>query len=224
MSKSEDFEVALLNGYQRAGQEVGYWGARFLQSIRRKGGVATAKKLLAKPGKTSTGFQALLDAGRLDLAVESVVLRPKFRSLFSSHELAEASRRLDVYSDLPRNRRSVPPDSNFPDELPGGRNYREGAVHKVLTNRYERDQQARRVCLAKHGLTCCVCDFDFEKRYGILGIGFIHVHHKKPLATLRGDYTLDPVRDLCPVCPNCHAMLHAQDPPLSISELKGFLR
>jgi 5-methylcytosine-specific restriction protein A len=224
MSRSQEFEVALLDGYQRAGREVGYWGTRFLQSVRRKGGVATAKQLLAKPGKVSAGFQALLDAGRLDLAVESVVLRPQFRGLFSAPERAEASRRLEAHSAHPRTRRTVPPDSNFPYELPEGRNYRDGAVQRVLTNRYERDPRARRACLAKHGVSCCVCGFDFEKRYGSLGTGFVHVHHKKPLATLRADYMLDPVRDLCPVCPNCHAMLHAQDPPLSVDELKNLLQ
>jgi len=59
----------------------------------------------------------------------------------------------------------------------------------------------------------------FEQRYGPIGKGFIHVHHKKPLAS-REVYNLDPVEDLVPVCPNCHAMLHTYDPPLTVDELK----
>ena len=63
----------------------------------------------------------------------------------------------------------------------------------------------------------------FEETYGEIGKGFIHVHHKKPLATTRKDYVIDPVKDLVPVCPNCHAMLHTSDPPLSVDELKSLI-
>ncbi|WP_444659086.1 hypothetical protein ACRQV7_00760 [Caproiciproducens sp. R2] len=34
------------------------------------------------------------------------------------------------------------------------------------------------------------------------------------------EYIVDPIEDLEPVCPNCHAMLHRTAPPLSIEELK----
>jgi 5-methylcytosine-specific restriction protein A len=49
---------------------------------------------------------------------------------------------------------------------------------------------------------------DFEKMYGELGRGFIHIHHVVPISTIGKEYLLDPVKDLVPVCPNCHAMLH----------------
>jgi Predicted restriction endonuclease len=65
-----------------------------------------------------------------------------------------------------------------------------------------------------------VCGFDFEKRYGAIGVGFIHVHHLVDIASIGGRYQVDPVRDLRPVCPNCHAMLHREKPALSIQELK----
>jgi 5-methylcytosine-specific restriction protein A len=29
-----------------------------------------------------------------------------------------------------------------------------------------------------------------------------------PISTIGKEYLLDPVKDLVPVCPNCHAMLH----------------
>lgn len=35
-----------------------------------------------------------------------------------------------------------------------------------------------------------------------------------------GQYETDPVEDLKPVCPNCHAMLHQKSPPHNIEELK----
>jgi hypothetical protein len=35
--------------------------------------------------------------------------------------------------------------------------------------------------------------------------------------------TVDPVNDLKPVCPNCHAMIHRRTPPYSLEELRGLL-
>jgi 5-methylcytosine-specific restriction protein A len=60
--------------------------------------------------------------------------------------------------------------------------------------------------------------------YGEIGKGFIHVHHLKPVSEINGEYEVDPIEHLVPVCPNCHAMLHSQHPPLTIEELKKQLR
>lgn len=59
-----------------------------------------------------------------------------------------------------------------------------------------------------------------SKIYGEIGNGFIHVHHLVPLSAIKENYHLDPINDLIPVCPNCHAMLHRQNPPLTPEELK----
>jgi 5-methylcytosine-specific restriction protein A len=56
-----------------------------------------------------------------------------------------------------------------------------------------------------------------------LGAGFIQVHHTVPLSSIGTEYVIDPIRDLIPVCPNCHAMLHRKTPPFSIAELRGLL-
>lgn len=102
--------------------------------------------------------------------------------------------------------------------------YRDGAVRSVLVNVYERDPNARRKCIEHWGLLCQVCGFDFESAYGDLGVGFIHVHHLRPLGEVREAYVLDPVADLRPVCPNCHAMLHRERPALTIEHVKAKLR
>lgn len=102
--------------------------------------------------------------------------------------------------------------------------YEEGDVQKVLVNKYERDGRNRELCLEAHGYQCSVCGFDFETVYGPLGKGFIHVHHVVPVSKLGEGYVIDPVNDLIPVCPNCHAMLHRKDPPLLPDELKKILR
>lgn len=47
-----------------------------------------------------------------------------------------------------------------------------------------------------------------------------HVHHIVPVSQIGLDYVIDPLKDLIPVCPNCHSMLHRKDPPLIPEELK----
>jgi 5-methylcytosine-specific restriction protein A len=99
--------------------------------------------------------------------------------------------------------------TKYPDEVAITYGLSEGAAKSVLVNRFERNIAARRACLA---------------HYGDLGKGFIHVHHLVPLASIGHEYILDPVHDLRPVCPNCHAMLHRTTPPLSIDTLQQQIR
>lgn len=105
----------------------------------------------------------------------------------------------------------------FEDGLP------EGAAMRVAVNRYERSRMNRAACIARNGTSCSVCGFNFALAYGELGEGFIEIHHKVPVSQMGGAYRISPVTDLAPVCPNCHAMLHRQDPPLSIEALRHLL-
>jgi 5-methylcytosine-specific restriction protein A len=95
------------------------------------------------------------------------------------------------------------------------------ALARVCVNRYERNPHARRICLAHHGTSCAVCGFSFEAAYGPEGAGFIHVHHLVPAAQLGPGYELDPVGDLVPLCPNCHAMAHRRRIPYTVAELRA---
>lgn len=97
--------------------------------------------------------------------------------------------------------------------------YEEGNQYEVKTKRYERSAINRKLCLAIHGYKCQICGFDFEDKYGNLGKGFIHVHHVTPVSLIGPGYVIDPAKDLIPVCPNCHAMLHRQYPPLMPEQL-----
>ncbi len=101
--------------------------------------------------------------------------------------------------------------------------FSEGALKQVTINTYERDPKARTACMAKFGAICQVCDFDFEKTYGKIGKGFIHVHHKVDIAIIGKSYQVDPINDLIPVCPNCHAMLHTEKPAMDIEKLKQLI-
>lgn len=96
----------------------------------------------------------------------------------------------------------------------------EGAKKTVTVNAYERNTEARQRCLDKWGLNCSVCSFHFQLVYGEIGRGYIHVHHIKPLSEIGEEYEVDPEKDLRPVCPNCHSMLHKEKPALSIEQLK----
>lgn len=139
------------------------------------------------------------------------------------HELIEALEKINAAkSELDSNqgRQRVSPEDNFPGEVAEDETFVEGAVFRVLVNRFERDPKARAACLNEFGCSCKVCGINFDKFYGDIGDGFIHVHHRKPLALRKAEYQLNPKTDLVPVCPNCHAMLHTSDPPLEIDELR----
>jgi len=94
----------------------------------------------------------------------------------------------------------------------------EGAKKQITVNTYERNVRARRLCIDKYGDQCCVCNFQFDQFYGDVGKDFIEVHHLTPLNEINEEYQVDPIKDLRPICPNCHAMIHRAN--LSIEELK----
>jgi 5-methylcytosine-specific restriction protein A len=69
-----------------------------------------------------------------------------------------------------------------------------------------------------------VCDIDFGMDYGGIADGYIHVHHIVPIASVGKQYKLNPLTDLVPVCPNCHAMLHhGMKEPQTVAELRRIL-
>jgi len=99
----------------------------------------------------------------------------------------------------------------------------EGSSKTISVNIFERNPAARAECLAHHGYKCAVCSFDFQEFYGSIGQNFIHVHHIVPLSEVGQEYVLDPIKDLVPICPNCHAMIHRTRPILTIKQLKDHL-
>jgi len=112
------------------------------------------------------------------------------------------------------------PATPDPDELPGGTLPPEAARHAQV-NRYERDPDARRLCLAFHGTSCSACGFSFEAAYGEAGTAMVAVHHLVPAEMLGNGYQLDPVADLVPLCRNCHAVAHGENPPRTVAELRA---
>ena len=174
-----------------------------------------------KSNKRASGLEAILNAGRPELSVEKIILDKRFRGLFTQQELDEADRRLNGYQKEAEIRMAAK-ERFYPDELESGQ-YIEGAKKQIRINAYERDTKARNACIEHHGFRCAVCNLLLEEQYGDIGKSFIHVHHIKPLAELGIQYKLDPVTDLRPVCPNCHAMLHRPEKVLSIEELRNII-
>lgn len=49
----------------------------------------------------------------------------------------------------------------------------------------------------------------------------LNVHHIVPLGQIKGEYEVDPIRDLTPVCANCHATIHSTRPALDSRAAHG---
>ncbi len=110
----------------------------------------------------------------------------------------------------------------IPEELETT-NLREGSFKRILVNSYERNPVARARCIDKYGAICIACGFDFEATYGQEATGYIHIHHLVPLSDIGASYEVNPITDLRPVCPNCHALIHISNPPKSIKQVKQLL-
>lgn len=98
--------------------------------------------------------------------------------------------------------------------------YEEGSDYETYVKRYERNPLNRALCIVKHGYGCSVCGIDMEKIYGEVGRNFIEVHHIIPISTYGRAKYINPEKDLVPLCPNCHAMIHRRNPQYSIEELR----
>lgn len=86
-------------------------------------------------------------------------------------------------------------EEQYPEEIPidDQTTLTEGLKRTILVNTYERNPKARQKCIEDWKPVCSVCDFDFEKKYGDLGKGFIHVHHLVPVSDIGRTYQVDPV-------------------------------
>jgi predicted HNH restriction endonuclease len=96
----------------------------------------------------------------------------------------------------------------------------EGTLTKILVNKYERNPKNRAICISYYGSICVGCKFSFGDFYGEFAKDYIHVHHLTPVSALGNDYVINPIKDLVPLCPNCHNAVHIENPPLSIAELQ----
>jgi hypothetical protein len=114
----------------------------------------------------------------------------------------------------------IPPED---DEI----EYSEGAESYRTHIRRERDpalvKKAKDRALEKNrNLQCEVCGFDFTKKYGELGKGFIECHHTIPISKLKPKETTK-LKDIALLCSNCHRMVHRKNPLPKRKSLKTIL-
>jgi 5-methylcytosine-specific restriction enzyme A len=111
--------------------------------------------------------------------------------------------------------RGALPISQFEQDDPEYTAY-EGEQRKLYVLHRRRESSLRRkkiqAALIDSGghLKCEVlgCGFDFKLRYGKIGDGFAHVHHKMPLSEMSPEGQKISLKELAIVCANCHAMIH----------------
>ena len=170
--------------------------------------------IFEKGGFLLPAFRAALETlnkdGKIDLENwKRISIEPPGKSIATTPEDEDAPDEIEEPDDLME-------DTGIEDQ----QSLMEGGAYQKLCTIYERSSLARHECLKTWGYRCAICDFDFEDEYGDLGKGYIHVHHLKPISESEGEiYQIDPVEDLFPVCPNCHAMLHRENPVVPIERL-----
>lgn len=107
----------------------------------------------------------------------------------------------------------------------------EAAEGRILTRLHRSRERNRKLVVTKKAramrdggrLTCEGCDFDLAETYGERGEGFMEVHHTRPVHEIRPDHVTR-LTDLALVCANCHRMIHARRPWLTIEELRALVR
>jgi 5-methylcytosine-specific restriction protein A len=114
--------------------------------------------------------------------------------------------------------RIVDESPHLPEEVAA--TFPEGLRSTVTINRIERSAAARLACIEAHGTACAVCGTDLADVYGPEYSGMIHVHHLYPLAGQTEQRQIDPLTDLRPVCPNCHAAIHYGSANRTIEEVR----
>lgn len=90
------FKADMQDIYKIAKKELGYNATRFLQLISVKGELNAAKILISKDGGTY-GFEVLWEHKRLDLSIESHVLKPEYMELFTDEERNMCKERLERF-------------------------------------------------------------------------------------------------------------------------------
>ncbi|VDB00118.1 hypothetical protein S1OALGB6SA_1192 [Olavius algarvensis spirochete endosymbiont] len=101
--------------------------------------------------------------------------------------------------------------------------HQERQRYSVTSTVIERNPSAREACITHRGSICAACEFNFTDKYGISGPDLIHVHHVNDLSLSDGQHNVDPIKDLIPLCPNCHAMIHTERPAMDLEKLRRII-
>jgi hypothetical protein len=190
---------------------------------------ALGKVELKEGGKVKT-FPSVSEAGIKGLKYpgysqwDSAYLIGGFGKRIPLRELKdrfERERPFPAHFDSPTQpKQKSAPQLVFVEETDKDEEFYEGSIRRISVEVRERDAAARKACIAKHGAKCFICEFDFGQFYGPEADGFIHVHHREKLASRKGASKTDPVKDLVPLCPNCHSVVHLRKDTYGVEEVK----
>ena len=155
---------------------------------------------------------------KLGLCDSDIISKPVYNKLLSDTKNCtewyklEEYLQLDITGDLE--------DYTLNDREPDS----EGKLLPISINVYERSAYNRRECIKAKGTSCLICGFNFGETYGAAMSNKIHVHHIIPLSEIGDEHKVDPVKDLIPVCPNCHYVIHSKkDGVYTIEEVKNMI-
>lgn len=112
------------------------------------------------------------------------------------------------------------------------RKYFEGKMSESTRNISKRNSEARKKCLEHYfpsgeHYNCKICGFDFEEKYGEIGKRYIEVHHiisHTVTSKKFGEHEINPIKNLIPVCSNCHSIIHRSKIPLEIEEMEKIIK
>ncbi len=111
------------------------------------------------------------------------------------------------------------------DELAAQAGITEAQETTVTLAYKRRNALVREKCLARFTpIACQICGLDFATVYGPTFRDCVHVHHLNPLALAQGPRCVNPDVDLIPVCPNCHAVIHAHGEVRSPESVRAMIR
>lgn len=100
----------------------------------------------------------------------------------------------------------------------------EGTRRLVIHLRLERDQRIVRLKKKRAAsLDCEVCGFSFTRTYGPDAQDYCEVHHLSQLSDVANSARTR-MKDLAIVCANCHRVIHLNNPPYSLDQVKEMLR
>jgi hypothetical protein len=120
-------------------------------------------------------------------------------------------------------KRAVEVQSLINEFLPKSTNSDETAFlegEKRATMGTARNPQLREAAKRRYGLKCYCCGFDYEAFYGSVAKGLAIVHHLKLFAKSTRKLRKTTIKDVRVVCANCHHVIHVENPPIDVDDLK----
>lgn len=157
-------------------------------------------------GNAKRGYVEITDLGNQHLKQNQNILTYLLINDFSYSDLKDNLVKIEIN----KNRQQV---EVFDENIV----IREGIKKITEVASFEQSQKLRHFAIQYYSknnrISCNCCSFNFEDYYGSeLGKDFIEIHHTKPIFKYENEdmesTLLKAVKNLMPVCSNCHRIIH----------------